>query len=367
MTVGNVVVDKTSNKITGIEAGTDTKDAVNKGQLDALATQQATADALNVKYDSTAKDKVTLGGAGSTTPVQVSNVKAGDLSATSTDAVNGSQLYATNQTVANNTANIASNTANIATNRTDINNLQNQTFKLQANGDTASAVKASDTVQFLNGDNISISRNGNNITVATAKTVAFDKVTVGNVVVDKATNKITGIEAGTETKDAVNKGQLDALATQQATADALNVKYDSTAKDKVTLGGAGSTTPVQVSNVKAGDLSATSTDAVNGSQLYATNQNVATNSNNITNLQNQTFKLQANGDTASAVKASDTVQFLNGDNINISRDGNNITVATAKTVAFDKVTVGNVLVDKTTNKITGIEAGTETKDAVNKG
>ena len=122
---------------------------------------------------------------------------------------------------------------------------------------------------------------------------------------------------------------MDALATQQATADALNVKYDSTAKDKVTLGGAGSTTPVQVSNVKAGDLSASSTDAVNGSQLYATNQNVATNSNNITNLQNQTFKLQANGDTASAVKASDTVQFLNGDNININRDGN-ITVATGE-------------------------------------
>ena len=216
---------------------------------------------------------------------KITGIQAGDLSASSTDAVNGSQLYATNQ--------------NVATNSNNITNLQNQTFKLQANGDTASAVKASDTVQFLNGQNINITRSGNNITVATAKEVAFDKVTVGNVVVDKTSNKITGIEAGTDTKDAVNKGQLDALATQQATADALNVKYDSTAKDKVTLGGAGSTTPVQVSNVKAGDLSASSTDAVNGSQLYATNQNVASNtaniasnSTNINNLQNQTFKLR---------------------------------------------------------------------------
>ena len=274
------MVDKTTNKITGIEAGTDTKDAVNKGQLDALATQQATADALNVKYDSTSKDKVTLGGAGSTTPVQVSNVKAGDLSLNSTDAVNGGQLFATNQNVANNTANIASNSNNIT-------NLQNQTFKLQANGDTASAVKASDTVKFLNGENINITRNGNDITVATAKEVAFDKVTVGNVVVDKTTNKITGIEAGTDTNDAVNKGQLDAVIADQAAADALNVKYDSTTKDKVTLGGAGSTTPVQVSNVKAGDLSATSTDAINGSQLYNT-------ANNVKNLIGGTTTIDAN-------------------------------------------------------------------------
>ena len=366
--LGNIVTVGTSNPVsingtTGTIGGLSNTSwdvnnivsgqAATEDQLALVEAKVTDLDDLAVKYDSITKDQVTLGGAGSTTPVQVSNVKAGELSATSTDAVNGSQLYVTNQ--------------NVATNSNNITNLQNQTFKLQANGDTASAVKASDTVQFLNGDNINISRNGNDITVATAKEVAFDKVTVGNVVVDKTTNKITGIEAGTDTKDAVNKGQLDALATQQATADALNVKYDSTAKDKVTLGGAGSTTPVQVSNVKAGELSATSTDAVNGSQLYVTNQNVATNSNNITNLQNQTFKLQANGDTASAVKASDTVQFLNGDNINISRNGNDITVATAKEVAFDKVTVGNVVIDKATNKISGVEAGTDAKDVVNKG
>lgn len=57
--------------------------------------------------------------------------------------------------------------------------MQNQTFKLQANGDTATAVKASDTVQFLNGDNMAITRENNNITIATKKDVSFDGVTVG--------------------------------------------------------------------------------------------------------------------------------------------------------------------------------------------
>ncbi|MFN0298713.1 hypothetical protein ACKVE0_14550, partial [Acinetobacter albensis] len=47
-----------------------------------------------------------------------------------------------------------------------------------------------------------------------------------------------------------------------------------TAKDQVTLGGVGATTPVALTNVKAGALNATSTDAVNGSQLFNTADNV---------------------------------------------------------------------------------------------
>ncbi|WP_264753773.1 ESPR-type extended signal peptide-containing protein, partial [Acinetobacter venetianus] len=111
----------------------------------------------------------------------ISNVADGSVAAGSKDAVNGGQLFTTNQNVstnatniatntsniATNTSNIATNTSNIATNTTDISNLQGQTFKLQANGDTASAVASSDTVQFIDGDNIDITRSGNDITIAT--------------------------------------------------------------------------------------------------------------------------------------------------------------------------------------------------------
>ncbi|WP_151959244.1 hypothetical protein, partial [Acinetobacter junii] len=67
--------------------------------------------------DAAVKDKVTLAGASGTT---LTNVKAGDVSATSTDAVNGSQLFTTNQKVDQNTTNIAKNTGDIATNTANI-------------------------------------------------------------------------------------------------------------------------------------------------------------------------------------------------------------------------------------------------------
>ena len=91
-------------------------------------------------------------------------------------------------------------------------------------------------------------------------------------------------------KDAVNGEQLYATGQQVAqntgdistintTIAGMNgqladaVTYDSAAHDKLTLGNTG--TPVQLTNVANGNLSAASTDAVNGSQLYATNQQVA--------------------------------------------------------------------------------------------
>ncbi|MEX3946067.1 hypothetical protein AB4Y44_42585, partial [Paraburkholderia sp. BR10937] len=62
------------------------------------------------------------------------------------------------------------------------------------------------------------------------------------------------------------------------------VMYDTSTHDSVTLGGVEATTPVALHNVAAGDLSEDSTDAVNGSQLYATNQQVSQNTTNISNL-----------------------------------------------------------------------------------
>ena len=60
------------------------------------------------------------------------------------------------------------------------------------------------------------------------------------------------------------------------------VKYDTAAHDIVTFGNVG--TPVKLTNVKDATLSATSTDAVNGAQLYATNVKVAQNTTDISNL-----------------------------------------------------------------------------------
>ncbi|WP_322075472.1 YadA family autotransporter adhesin, partial [Burkholderia cenocepacia] len=92
-----------------------------------------------------------------------------------------------------------------------------------------------------------------------------------------------GVAAGTADTDAVNVSQLEA-AVSGATANA--VVYDNAARSIVTLGGVGASAAVTLTNVAAGSLSASSLDAVNGSQLYATNQAVAANTNAINALSN---------------------------------------------------------------------------------
>ncbi|WP_151760682.1 hypothetical protein, partial [Acinetobacter junii] len=74
------------------------------------------------------------------------------------------------------------------------------------------ATKTNNNVAFALSKNLNLTSVTTGNTVINNAGVTADKVTVGNVVIDKSTNKISGVEAGTNTKDAVNKGQLDALA-----------------------------------------------------------------------------------------------------------------------------------------------------------
>ena len=123
-------------------------------------------------------------------------------------------------------------------------------------------------------------------------------VSVGSVGRER---QITNVAGGTSDTDAVNLRQLKALETQIGTVDANVVKYDDASKTTVTLGGAPA--PItqasartlaaastiasggtRITNLTAGTVSATSTDAVNGSQLNATNENVDTVSTAVTTL-----------------------------------------------------------------------------------
>ncbi|WP_151790619.1 hypothetical protein, partial [Acinetobacter junii] len=70
--------------------------------------------------------------------------------------------------------------------------------------------KTNNNVAFALSKNLNLTSVTTGNTVINNAGVTADKVTVGNVVIDKSTNKISGVEAGTNTKDAVNKGQLDA-------------------------------------------------------------------------------------------------------------------------------------------------------------
>ncbi|MEN2750325.1 YadA-like family protein [Psychrobacter sp. FBL11] len=125
VSVGLIGNERQIKNVAPGEISSTSTDAINGSQVfsvtnelvDNIRAAQATADAAStqadnaVQYDDNTKDNVTLGGANGTT---ITNVKAGDLSDNSTDAVNGSQLNATNQDVAANRADIDTNTGNIS-------------------------------------------------------------------------------------------------------------------------------------------------------------------------------------------------------------------------------------------------------------
>ncbi|MFN0894661.1 YadA-like family protein [Escherichia coli] len=264
----------------------------------------ALADLNNntIQWDSVKKGYSAAHGTDATSTI--TNVKAGTISATSTDAVNGSQLKATNDDVeantaniATNTSNIATNTASIATNTTNITNLTDSVGDLQDDAllwnDTAKAFSAAHgtetTSKITNVKDADLTAgstdavNGSQLKT-TNDAVATNTTNIANNTSNIATNT-TNISNLTET--VTNLGE-----------DAL--KWD---KDNGVFTAAhGTEATSKITNVKDADLTAGSTDAVNGSQLKTTNDAVATNTTNIatntTNISNLTETVTNLGEDA---------------------------------------------------------------------
>ena len=258
-------------------------------------------DGSNVKVN----DKVTIDQDG-----KISGVAAGEISSTSTDAINGSQLHQTNENVAaldkrvtQNEADIAQNKADIAQNKADI--AQNKADIAQNKADIAANrtdidKNAADIAQ----NKTDIKNLGNRVTNVEELAKKHTTVTQGdNIAVTESTNK----DGGKEYKVALNKDiNLDSVTTGQTVMnnDGLKVGKDVSVTATAVIAGktsisdegvkVGDKTYIsdkglnandqKVTNVAAGELSATSKDAVNGSQLYETNQAIANNATNISSL-----------------------------------------------------------------------------------
>ncbi len=238
-------------QITNVAAGSAATDAVNVAQLTGVQAQIGTVASGAVQYDDVTRASVTLAGVGTgAAPVALRNVAAGTLGVASTDAVNGSQLFATNTNVTN------TNTA-----------LTNLTTNIANGGIGALQYSNAATPTVPNGG---VPTNDVALVGATAGPVALHNVADGTV--------------ATGSTDAVNGGQLATVTGQVGNLAALSVQYDDATRARVTLGGLGTgAAPVAIGNVAAGTLGATSTDAVNGSQLFATNTNVTNLTTNIAN------------------------------------------------------------------------------------
>lgn len=212
-------------QISNVAAGSAGTDAVNVAQLQGAISQiSAAADIFAVSYDDDGTGqpnyaRVTLGnGAGPTT---VTNLAAGAVSAGSSDAVNGAQLFAANQAVSTHL-----------------------------------------------GGGSTLDANGN----VTAPTYTINSVSSTGVVTPGTYTNVGSAF------DAVSLS-LANVAEQTDTVDRLAVKYDvdgsGNAVNRVSLVGDGSGAAVAMGNLAAGQITASSTEAINGGQLFQTHNTLA--------------------------------------------------------------------------------------------
>ena len=218
ITTGGINAGNT--EIKNVAAGTTPNSAVNKQQMDS-AISNATA---NVGFST----------AGNTGTGSVSNGQTLTITGTNGIETNASGqsitvgLDAATRAQINNATTTANNAA-----KKDLSNIDNAgkqmikdtaAWNVKVNSAAAETVKGGDTVTFNDGDNIKVTNTGKNITIATKKDVSFDKVTVGNVVIDKNTNRISGLANAVNNDEAVNLGQMNA-AISTVTAGANTIKY----------------------------------------------------------------------------------------------------------------------------------------------
>ncbi|WP_415914008.1 beta strand repeat-containing protein, partial [Paraburkholderia sp. J76] len=245
-----------------------------------------------VMYDSSAHTSVTLGGSGSSMPVTLHNVANGTLSAASTDAVNGSQLYATNTNVSNIAGSVTTlqgNVSNINSQITNINGKLNDAVLYDSSAHTSVTLGGSGSSTAVALHNVA---NGT-LSASSTDAVNGSQLYATNTNVSNIAGSVTTLQGNVTTLQG-NVSNINSQITNINGKLQDAVLYDSSAHTSVTLGGSGSTSAVALHNVANGTLSASSTDAVNGSQLYATNTNVSNIAGSVTTLQGNVTTLQGN-------------------------------------------------------------------------
>ena len=395
---------------------------------------------------------------------QIHNVAAGRLSATSTDAINGSQLY----TVLNNSGfNVLENNASKARiNNNNVVNFKNGTqttavvtktangtdvtFNVntttissdaQSNASTPNRnaiANAGDVVDAINsvrnkpitftgntgsttkklGDSLAIKGDGADITSAadtdnivfrlnkSNTVVAGDNKVVTGDAVNTAINAINLNTAGNSGTGSVNLAtqSLNITGTNglqtEAKANGIEVKIDTATKNKIdnaanqsldNINPDGKNVIKGLVDIENGKNTTASSRDVNGVKTFKVDVNTTTISagndgqvntpangdapvtaTSVADAINNTYwNVVANDNTKEAVKAGNTVKFIDGKNISISQNGKEFTIATSNKVSFDHVDVGPVSIDKDAGvnagdkKITNVANGTDPGDAVN--
>ena len=273
-------------------------------------------------------------------------------------------------------------------------------WNVVANNGTAEKVQGGDTVKFIDGDNVTITQNGKEFTVATKKDVTFDNVT--------ANQKITAPEVSGLTNTTWNPGVTQPVSGRAATEDQLKAVDDEVAKNKkniadnktaidknagdiktnkdnidknttaiarkISLGGdTGSTDKKSLStgdvkfNIKGqnGIVTEANGDDVtvklDDDTANKINNAANTDLSNLTDAGKQQVKdlsawnVVANNGTAEKVEGGNTVKFIDGDNISITQNDKDFTIATKKDVTFDTVTANQTITAPKVKATDGVE------------
>ena len=379
---------QTEAKANGIEVKID---AATKNKIDNAANQSL--DNINPDGKNVIKGLVDIENGKNTTASSrdVNGVKTFkvDVNTTTISAGNDGQV----NTPANGDAPVTATSVADAINNTYWN--------VVANDNTKEAVKAGNTVKFIDGKNISISQNGKEFTISTSNKVSFDHVDVGPISIDKdagvnaGDKKITNVANGTAPSDAVNVSQLNA-AKNAAKTEVKAGKNTSVTSET----GANGQTIYKVDSVDT-SANVTTTDALTVENKGAQNVGDASVTNYHLDLSQKTKDeikqgvdanttvttkgLTFTGDSGSTneEKLGSTVAINGDDNITTEASGDQVTVKLNKNITVDSVKAGDTTInndgltvtggpsvtkngiDAAGNKITNVKAGTDDKDAVN--
>lgn len=251
-----------TRQITNVAAGSEDTDAVNVAQLK-KALESIDIDAgTGIKVDKITNDgkttyKISTNIVGSTTDTDTTTVTTNQTNTGNTD---------TSQGTTNGTNTKTGNTVTVST--------ETKATSFGADDNKTADVKPGEKLS-INGDkkNISTSVNGNSIQVKLndeidVKKVTAETVSVGNTTISTDGLTIQGGPSITKTGGIYGGNQ-------------------------------------KVTGVAAGEISSTSTDAVNGSQLFATNQQVAQNAQSISKLGNRINKVGAGAAALAALHPLD--------------------------------------------------------------
>ena len=273
-------------------------------------------------------------------------------------------------------------------------------WNVVANNGTAEKVQGGDTVKFIDGDNVSITQNGKEFTVATKKDVTFDNVTANQKItapevsgltnttwVPGQTTPVSGRAATEDQLKAVDDQVTANKANITKNADAIKANKDNIAANKeqidknttaiarkISLGGnTGSTDEKSLStgdvkfNIKGqnGIVTEANGDDVtvklDDDTANKINNAANTDLSNLTDAGKQQVKdlsawnVVANNGTAEKVEGGNTVKFIDGDNISITQNGKDFTIATKKDVTFDTVTANDTITAPKVKATNGVE------------